>query len=156
MLSKDRGAPFFSRKGACSTPVFIAFHEHLNYKILKEYTHYRSNYLMIHTLAQDMPMALVNYYVPNADNEQVKVLNQVKNIFDDLQISEDTSIILRRHLNFFSNKSLDTDGGNPTVKTKYLSKLQEIMTENDLCDIFIICSLQEQRFTWRNKNPIKQ
>ena len=46
-------------------------------------------------------MVLVNYYAPNADNEQVKVLNQVKNIFDDLQISEDTSIILRRHLNFF-------------------------------------------------------
>ena len=44
--------------------VFIAFHEHLNYKILEEYTHDGGNYLIIHSLIQDMPMVLVNYYVP--------------------------------------------------------------------------------------------
>ena len=54
------------------------------------------------------------------------------------------------------DKSLDTDGGNPSVKTKSLSKLQEIMTENDLCNIFRICNSQERRFTWRNKSPFKQ
>ena len=58
--------------------------------------------------------------------------------------------------NLFFEKSLDTDGGNPSVKTKSLSKLQEIMTENDLCDTFRIRNPQERRFTWRNKNPFKQ
>ena len=101
-------------------------------------------------------MVLVNYYVPNAENEQVKVLIQIKNILDNLEISQDTSVILGRDFNLFFNKSLYTDGGKMSVKTKSLSKLQEIMTENDLCDIFRICNPPEGRFTWRNKNPFKQ
>ena len=81
---------------------------------------------------------------------------QIKNVPDNLEISQDTSVILGGDFNLFLDKSLDTDGGNLSVKTKSLSKLQEIMTENDLCDIFRILNPQERRFTWRNKNPFKQ
>ena len=101
-------------------------------------------------------MVLVNYYAPNAENEQVKVLIQIKNMLDNLEISQDISVIFGGDFNLFFEKLLDTDGGNPSVKTKSLSKLQEIMTENDLCDIFRIRNPQERRFTWRNKNPFKQ
>ena len=150
------GAIRFSHGTSRSTGVFIAFCEHLNCKILAEYAHDGGNYLIIHSLIQDMPMVLVNYYAPNAENEQVKVLIQIKNIPDNSEISQDTSVILGGDFNLFFEKSLDTDGGNPSVKTKSLSKLQEIMTENDLCDIFRIRNPQELRFTWRNKNPFKQ
>ena len=81
---------------------------------------------------------------------------QIKNILDNLEISHDTSVILSGDFNLFFEKSSDTDGGNPSVKTKSLSKFQEIMTENNLCDIFRIHNPQERRFTWRNKNPFKQ
>ena len=81
---------------------------------------------------------------------------RIKNILDKLEISQDTSVILGGDFNLSFEKSLDTDGGNPSVKTKSLSKLQEIMTENDLCDIFRIRNSQERHFTWRNKNPFKQ
>ena len=74
----------FSHGTSRSTGVFIAFREHLNYKILEEYAHDSGNYLIIHSLIQDMPMVLVNYYAPNAENEQVKVLIQIKNILDNL------------------------------------------------------------------------
>ena len=67
--------------------MFIAFREHLNYKILEEYAHDGGNYLIIHSLIQDMPMVLVNYYASNAENEQVKVLIQIKNILDNLEIA---------------------------------------------------------------------
>ena len=79
---------------------------------------------------------MVNYYVPNAENEQVKVLIQIKNILDNLEISQDTSVILGGDFNLFFEKSLDTDVGNPSVKTKSLSKLQEIMTEM-ICVTFL-------------------
>ena len=150
------GAIRFSHGTSRSTGVFIAFREHLNYENLAEYAHDGGNYLIIHSLIQDMPMVLANYYAPNAENEQVKVLIQIKNILDNLEISQDTSVILGGDFNLFFEKSLDTDGGNRSVKTKSLSKLQEIMTENDLCDIFTIRNPQERRFTWRNKNPFKQ
>ena len=117
------GAIRFSHGTSRSTGVFIAFSEHLNYKILAEYAHDGGNYLIIHSLIQDMPMVLVNYYVPNAENEQVKVLIQIKNILNNLEISQDTSVILGGDLNLFFEKSLDTDSGNLSVKTKSLSKL---------------------------------
>ena len=103
--------------------MFIAFNEHLNYKILEEYAHDGSNYLMIHALIQGTPMVLVNYYLPNAENEQVKVLIQIKNILNNLEISQDTSVILGRDFNLFFDKSLDTDSGNLSVKIKSLSKI---------------------------------
>ena len=91
--------------------MFIAFREHLNYKILAEYAHDRGNYLIIHSLIQDMLMVLVNYYAPNAENEQVKVLIQIKNILDNLEISQDTSVILVEILIcFLRNRSTQTVG----------------------------------------------
>ena len=127
------GAIRFSHGTSRSTGVFIAFREHLNYKILEEYG--------------NMPIVLVNYYAPNAENEQVKILIQIKNIVDNLEISQDISVILDGDFNLFFEKSLDTDGGNPSVKIKSLSKLQEIMTENDVCDIFRIRNPEERCFT---------
>ena len=64
--------------------MFTAFHEHLNYKILEVYDHDGSNYLIIHTLIQNMQMVLVNYCAPNTENEQVKVLIHIKNVLDNL------------------------------------------------------------------------
>ena len=69
-----------------------------------------------------MLIVLVNYYAPNAENEQVKVLIQIKNILDNLDISQDPSVILGRDFHLFLDKSLDTDGENPSVRTKSLSK----------------------------------
>ena len=146
----------FSNRTSHSLGVFTAFREHLNYKIFAVHVHDSGNYLIIHSLIQDMLMVLVNYYAPNAENEQVKVLIQIKNTLDNLEISQNTSVILGGDFNLVFEKLLDTDGGNPSVKTKSLSKLQEIMTENDLCDIFRIHNPQELHFTWRNKNPFKQ
>ena len=64
-------------------------------------------------------------------------ISHVLYILDNLEISQDTSVTLGADFNLFF-KSLDTDGRNPSVKTKSLSKLQEIMVENYLCDIFRI------------------
>ena len=51
------GAIRFSQGTSRNTGVFIAFREHLDYKILEEHA---LDYLIIH-LTQDMPMVLVNY-----------------------------------------------------------------------------------------------
>ena len=56
-------------------------------------------------------MVLVNYCASNAENEQVKVLIQIKNILDNLEISQDTSVILDEILNcFLRNFSTQTVG----------------------------------------------
>ena len=139
-----------------STGVFIAFREQVNYKILREFSHDGGNYLILLTLIQDSPVLLINYYAPNPETEQVKILNQIRDIIDSLEISQDTAVIWGGDSNLFFDISLDTDGGNPSLKTRSLLKLHEIMSENDLCDIFRVRNPLECRFTWRNKNPFKQ
>ena len=56
-------------------------------------------------------MVLVNYYVPKAENEQVKVLIQIKNIPRNLEISQNASVILGGDFNLFlRNRSTQTVG----------------------------------------------
>ena len=52
--------------------------------------------------------------------------------------------------------ALETDGGNPKLKIKSLSKLLAMMQENNLCDIYRIRNPDEKRFTWRCRNPFLQ
>ena len=40
--------------------------------------------------------------------------------------------------NLYFDIALETDGGNPKLKIKSLSKLLAMMQENDLCDIYRI------------------
>ena len=48
--------------------------------------------------------------------------------------------------------ALDTDGGNPELKIKSLSKLLAMMQENNLCDIYRIRNPDEKHFTWCCEN----
>ena len=58
--------------------------------------------------------------------------------------------------NMIFDKSLDADGGNPTLKIQSLTKIHTLMAENELCDIFRVRHPGEARFTWRRKHPFKQ
>ena len=59
-------------------------------------------------------------------------------------------------LNLIFDSEQDNDGGNPRLKIQSLSKLISMMSENELCDIFLGCYPDVKRFTWRNKNPFIQ
>ena len=63
-------------------------------------------------------MILVNYYVPNIENNQMKVLDEITYIFDKLEISENTTFIWGSDFNLFFDINLDTDGSLPKLKVK--------------------------------------
>ena len=50
--------------------------------------------------------------------------------------------------NLYFDIALETDGGNPKLKIKSLSKLLAMMQENHLCDIKRIRNPDEKPFTW--------
>ena len=43
---------------------------------------------------------------------------------------------------------LEADGGNPKLKVNSLTKLEIILEENDLCDIFGVQNLYVRCFLW--------
>ena len=113
-------------------------------------------YIVLDMLIDNNPVILVNYYAPNVEPEQLKVLDELAHIFNQLQTSENTTIIWGGDFNLFFDVHLDAEGGSPKLNFKSLSKLLSMVSENDLCDIYRIRNPEAKRFTWRRKSPFKQ
>ena len=112
--------------------------------------------MILHVRIQGLPVILVNYYAPNGEKEQVEVLTQIKEFLSKTEYGQNTAMIWGGDLNVIFDKSLDADGGNPTLKIQSLTKIHTLMAENELCDSFRLRHPGELRFTWRRKNPFKQ
>ena len=120
-----------------------------------QYVHDNGRYIVLDALVDHNPVILVNYYAPNIETDQMKVLDEITHIFDKIEISENTTFIWGG-FNLVFDVNLDADTGSAKLKVKSVSKLLSIMSENDLCDIYRIRNPQEKRFTWRRKTPFKQ
>ena len=92
-------------------------------------------------------MILVNYYVPNGEKEQVEVLTQIKEFLNKIKYDQNTAVIWGGDLDVIFDKSLDADGGNPTLRIRSVTKIHALMAENELCDIFRNRHLGVPRFT---------
>ena len=57
---------------------------------------------------------------------------------ENIHFSEENRIVLAGDLNIFLDRKLETKGGNPSLKQKYVAKLLELKEEYDLCDIWRI------------------
>ena len=72
-------------------------------------------------LIDNNPVILVNYYAPNVESEQLKVLDELAHIFNQLQTSENTTFIWGGDFNLFFDVDLDAERGSPKPKSSHLS-----------------------------------
>ena len=151
-----QGSIVFSHGNSDARGVLITFREGLKYKVRAQYVHDNGRYIVLDALVDHNPVILLNYYAPNIETDQMKVLDEITHIFDKIEISENTTFIWGGDFNLVFDINLDADGASPKLTVKSVSKLLSIMSENDLCDIYRIRNLQEKRFTWRRKTPFKQ
>ena len=56
-------------------------------------------YVVFDVLIDKNPVILVNYYAPNVETDQLEVLDELAHIFDQLQISKNTTFIWGRDFN---------------------------------------------------------
>ena len=110
----------------------------------------------MNVLIDNNPVILVNYYAPNVEFQQLKLLDELNHIFNSFEIAENTMFIWGGDFNMIFDTTLDADGGFPKLKINSLSKLLSMMSENDLCDIFRVRNTDTRRFSWRRKIPFKQ
>ena len=132
---------------SASRGVFFAFREKLDYVILYEYSHDKGNFLILHVHIQGLPVILVNYFAPNGEKEQVEVITQIKEFLSKIEYGQNIAMIWGADFNVTFFKSLDADGGNPTLKIQSLTKIHMLMAENELCDIFQLRHPGEPRYT---------
>ena len=136
--------------------VLVAFREAVNHKIISQHADNNGRYIVLNFLTDGSPVILVNYYAPNYEADQVKPLNDLTRVLDQLEITANTSFFVGWWFQHNIDISLDADGGSPQLYIKSVAKLLLMMSENDLSDIFRIRHPDSRRFTWRRKTPFLQ
>ena len=68
------------------------------------------------------PYVILNYYAPNVENEQLKLLNKLSNELNKLPLREnqDVHLVFGGDWNLIFDKSLDALLGNPILRKMLL------------------------------------
>ena len=136
--------------------VLVAFCEAVNYKIISQHVDNSGRYIVLNLLIDGSPVILVNYYASNYEADQVRLLNDLTHVFDQLETTANTGFLWGGDFNTIFDISLDADGGSPQLYIKSVAKLLSMMSKNDLSDIFRIRQPDSRRFTWQRETPFLQ
>lgn len=141
-------APYTSN----SRGVAILFNNSFEYKVNGILADPLGNYLILDITTNDLQFTLVNIYGPNNDNPEF-----FDNIKTKIQSVEQVSTIICGDWNVVQDYALDTKGylnrNNVNAQKEIKSNL---IPDLDLEDVWRIMHPKDNRFTWRQKTPIKQ
>ena len=97
-----KGSIIFSHSKSDTRGVLIAFCKGLKYKIIEKHIDSDGRYVVLNTSIDNNPIILANYYAPCKEPDQLKILDKLNHIFDQLQVKEDTQFIWGGDLTSFS------------------------------------------------------
>ena len=83
--------------------------------MINQYVDDGGRFFVLNTLIEDSPVVLINYYAPNEEKDQLKVLDDLNHILDNIDISEDTVLLWGGDFNLIFDIGLDADGGFPKL-----------------------------------------
>ena len=150
------GNIIFSHGSSNKKGVVIAFRYGLECKLLlPEIVDDDGRYIILHIEIQGSPYILLNYYGPNDESNQVKVLRQIFRKLQSINFDDNVQFILAGDWNMIFDKFLDAMGGTPSLKFNSLKQLQLLMVDYDLSDIWRARIPTFHQFTWRQTNPAK-
>ena len=133
--SQWRGDTRFSHGTQLARGTLIGFREGLDYIVKREFKDNSGRYVILDCLIQDHPFLLINLYNANLEDEQVKVLNDLNRLIDDIDDNHEYEIIFGGDFNFIWDAELDSDGGNPKLKYSSIAALQSLADSHDMIDI---------------------
>ena len=133
------GNIIFSHGSSIKKGVLIAFRYSLEYKLLSpEIVDDDGRYIILHIEIQGSPYILHNYYGPNNESNQVKVLRQIFSKLQSINFDYNAQFILAGDWNMIFDKFLDAMGGTPSLKFNSLKQLQSLMVDYGLSDIWSV------------------
>ena len=98
-----RGSIRFFHGTTSSKGVLIAFSEGLEFNITKEVTDKNGRYIVLQVDIQGNLYVLINYYAHNLETQQVSVLDKITKVLSNLELKENTNLILGGDLNLILN-----------------------------------------------------
>ena len=132
----------------------MAFRYDLEYRTLSpQIVDKEGKFIILHIEIQGSPYSIFNYYGPNDESSQLNVLQLLAEKLRNMKVEDNCQFILAGDWNLIFDKSLDSMGGSPSLKFKSLHKLQSIMIDYNLVDIWRTMNPNLRQFTWRRTNP---
>ncbi|MCP3901139.1 MAG: hypothetical protein GY707_15650, partial [Desulfobacteraceae bacterium] len=98
---------------------------------------------------------LINIYAPTKNNHKGQ-LDLLDNLEEVIHKNENASLIIGGDFNTYLDPILDKDGGSFEPLSKYSHKLQKLMEDFQLCDIWRCMHPINRRYTWRQNRPLIQ
>lgn len=98
---------------------------------------------------------MLNLYAPTKLNEQAAFFEEILSIIQTTNFDTEGRIIIGGDFNVHLDAALDNSGGKIETKST-VKKIQDIMLEYNLIDIWRVHNPDKRQFTWRQKNPIIQ
>jgi len=136
-----------------SKGVLILFNENLQTDIKYVLGDSEGRYIFVEALVQDAPFILVKLYAPTSNQEQCVFFDGVANTLENLVLDHNCQIIIGGDFNSHLDPNLGNLGGRIESKPS-VEKINEIMTANDLIDIWRIRNPEKKQFTWMQKKPL--
>ena len=133
------GPLFFSHGKTNSCGVATGFCGKNSFSMIDQKSDENGRILITEAKINEDNLIVINIYNSNTESEQLKTFSILQNMLDDIEISN-KQIVFCGDFNLIFDCKLETNGGNPILKKKYLAKLIEINENLNLCDI------------WRGKN----
>ena len=143
------GQLFFSHGKTNSCGVVIAFYGNINYSVQKQLIDSEGRILILEVEIENENYLLINLYNANTETEQLKTLNILSTLLEQIQNIGEKSIILGGDFNFYFNEKLETSGGSPLLKKHSISKFLEIKESLNLCDLWRVRNPKMKTFTFR-------
>ena len=135
-------------KGCC-----IAFRYDLEYKLLSpEISDENGRFIILHIEIQGTPYILINYYGPNSESAQVKVLERIASYLYDMEIDDSVHFVLGGDWDLIFDKTLDFMVESPSLKYSSLKRLQSITIDFNLLDIWRVRNPSFRQLTCRRSN----
>ena len=150
------GEIYFSHGTSSSTGCAIAFSPQFSCNIVNQVKDDNGRVLILKVTINGEKFLLINLYNANSEVDQISVLDLLASKLEEFDLDEKFIPIFGGDMNLIFDTTLDSSGGNPTLKKKSLAKLMKIMHNLDVSDIFRVRYPSQKRFTFHRRNPLIQ
>ena len=99
----------------------------------------------------DKNFILINLYNPNTEAEQLKTLSKLTEMLTKLHLTQNNKIICAGDFNLLFNIKLQSYGGNPVCKKRFVRKIFELKETDNLTDIWRIRNPKAKQYNFRQK-----
>ena len=116
----------------------------------------KGRFVLLKGQVQGEPTILLNVYAPNTENEQVEFFKDIDHVLHSNNISNHDEIVIGGDWNLVHDFNLDKGGGIYNPKLKSIDKLDQLMANYELHDVWRIKNPNTKRYSWRQPNPLIQ